>query len=400
MATGPHPPIGWPLLSVPDEHGELGYPDLAESVRQTIRAILLTRPGEQLDAPGLRRRPRAAAARTRLGRHAPSHPRTGPELARALGATHPARSGRGVGGRRRAVPWPAPGPPIDWHAPASRARSPPRCSWKTDRSAAVISFEPLNPGRPQLRRPGRGHAAPDSGAYAGMDQSASGRSGSHADRAVRLARRRPALPRQSRRAPAAGVPQAPRIAAQAGAAGARAGEPRVRPADMRTADVETGRSHRWSVPSRRSPKPPCCRCPPRPTSSGAEPQGKRAPRRGDRRARRAHGSTQPPRATRLRRRSMAARRRRTASMRFATSADRALRVAPRPAAARPEESPPPMMRARRPRRRNVRRRGAAVGRRGRRWRRRRCSKKSDHARGYRWCGRSPRAAAARTRRMT
>ena len=51
MATGSHPPIGWPLLSVPDEHGQLGYPDLAESVRQTIRAILSTRPGEQLMRP-------------------------------------------------------------------------------------------------------------------------------------------------------------------------------------------------------------------------------------------------------------------------------------------------------------------------------------------------------------
>ena len=51
MATGSHPPIGWPLLSVPDEHGQLGYPILAESVRQTIRAILSTRPGEQLMRP-------------------------------------------------------------------------------------------------------------------------------------------------------------------------------------------------------------------------------------------------------------------------------------------------------------------------------------------------------------
>ena len=51
MATGPHPPIGWPLLSLPDDNGQLDYPDLAESVRQTIRAILLTRPGEQLMRP-------------------------------------------------------------------------------------------------------------------------------------------------------------------------------------------------------------------------------------------------------------------------------------------------------------------------------------------------------------
>lgn len=51
MATTLAPPIGWPLLPLPDEHGLLAYPDLAESVRQTIRAILATRPGEQLMRP-------------------------------------------------------------------------------------------------------------------------------------------------------------------------------------------------------------------------------------------------------------------------------------------------------------------------------------------------------------
>jgi phage baseplate assembly protein W len=51
MATTLPPPIGWPLLPLPDEHGRLGYPDLPESVRQTIRAILSTRPGEQLMRP-------------------------------------------------------------------------------------------------------------------------------------------------------------------------------------------------------------------------------------------------------------------------------------------------------------------------------------------------------------
>ena len=43
--------IGWPLLPLPDEHGRLGYPDLAESVRQTIQVILSVRPGEQLMRP-------------------------------------------------------------------------------------------------------------------------------------------------------------------------------------------------------------------------------------------------------------------------------------------------------------------------------------------------------------
>jgi phage baseplate assembly protein W len=42
------PLLGWPLLSLPDEHGELAWPDLARSVRDAIRIILSTRPGEQL----------------------------------------------------------------------------------------------------------------------------------------------------------------------------------------------------------------------------------------------------------------------------------------------------------------------------------------------------------------
>jgi phage baseplate assembly protein W len=45
------PLIGWPLFALPDEHGRLGYPDLADSVRQLIRIILSTRPGEQLMRP-------------------------------------------------------------------------------------------------------------------------------------------------------------------------------------------------------------------------------------------------------------------------------------------------------------------------------------------------------------
>ena len=43
--------IGWPLLPLPDEHGRIDYPDLAESVRQLIRIILSTRPKEQLMRP-------------------------------------------------------------------------------------------------------------------------------------------------------------------------------------------------------------------------------------------------------------------------------------------------------------------------------------------------------------
>ncbi|MBL0423999.1 GPW/gp25 family protein [Ramlibacter alkalitolerans] len=43
--------IGWPLLPLPDDHGELAWPELAKSVRDGIRAILSTRPGEQLMRP-------------------------------------------------------------------------------------------------------------------------------------------------------------------------------------------------------------------------------------------------------------------------------------------------------------------------------------------------------------
>lgn len=45
-------PIGWPLLPVPDSSGKLAYPaDLDSSVRESIRLILSTRPGELLFHP-------------------------------------------------------------------------------------------------------------------------------------------------------------------------------------------------------------------------------------------------------------------------------------------------------------------------------------------------------------
>ena len=51
--TSPSLPIGWPLLPLPDDKGELTYPSaLAESVRQQLQVILSTRPGEQLMRPG------------------------------------------------------------------------------------------------------------------------------------------------------------------------------------------------------------------------------------------------------------------------------------------------------------------------------------------------------------
>jgi phage baseplate assembly protein W len=45
-------PIGWPLLPLPDRNGRLSFPSaLAESVRQQLKIILSTRPGEQLMRP-------------------------------------------------------------------------------------------------------------------------------------------------------------------------------------------------------------------------------------------------------------------------------------------------------------------------------------------------------------
>jgi len=47
----PGPRIGWPLLPVPDADGQLNWPTLEDSVRQSIQVILLTRPGEMLMHP-------------------------------------------------------------------------------------------------------------------------------------------------------------------------------------------------------------------------------------------------------------------------------------------------------------------------------------------------------------
>lgn len=52
-AKTPRPAIGWPLLPLPDDNGELAYPVALEtSVRQQLQVILSTRPGEQLMRPG------------------------------------------------------------------------------------------------------------------------------------------------------------------------------------------------------------------------------------------------------------------------------------------------------------------------------------------------------------
>jgi phage baseplate assembly protein W len=43
-------PISWPLLPYP-KGGQLAYPNLEKSVRDSIRILLTTRPGEQLMRP-------------------------------------------------------------------------------------------------------------------------------------------------------------------------------------------------------------------------------------------------------------------------------------------------------------------------------------------------------------
>ena len=48
MPDAIRPLIGWPLLPLPDASGAFAWPDLATSVRDAIRIILSTRPGEQL----------------------------------------------------------------------------------------------------------------------------------------------------------------------------------------------------------------------------------------------------------------------------------------------------------------------------------------------------------------
>lgn len=45
------PLISWPLFPLPDAGGQLQYPTLEESVRQFIKVVLRTRPGEQLMRP-------------------------------------------------------------------------------------------------------------------------------------------------------------------------------------------------------------------------------------------------------------------------------------------------------------------------------------------------------------
>lgn len=47
----PSLPINWPLLPLPDKNGRISYPTLEGSVRDSIKIILSTRPGEQLMRP-------------------------------------------------------------------------------------------------------------------------------------------------------------------------------------------------------------------------------------------------------------------------------------------------------------------------------------------------------------
>jgi phage baseplate assembly protein W len=65
--------LGWPLLALPAADGTLRYPRLEDSVRDSIRVILSTQPGEQLMQPefgaGLERllhEPNTLATRARV----------------------------------------------------------------------------------------------------------------------------------------------------------------------------------------------------------------------------------------------------------------------------------------------------------------------------------------------
>ncbi|RMH34159.1 MAG: baseplate assembly protein [Nitrospirae bacterium] len=51
MPVSARPLIGWPLLPLPDEHGQLHFPSLETSIRESIIVILSTTPGEQLMRP-------------------------------------------------------------------------------------------------------------------------------------------------------------------------------------------------------------------------------------------------------------------------------------------------------------------------------------------------------------
>jgi phage baseplate assembly protein W len=50
MNTAYQDPLGWPFLPYP-KAGVLSFPTLEQSVRDSIRVILMTRPGEQLMRP-------------------------------------------------------------------------------------------------------------------------------------------------------------------------------------------------------------------------------------------------------------------------------------------------------------------------------------------------------------
>ena len=50
MTMPSHDPVSWPFLPLP-KGGKLVYPELEQSVRDSIRIILTTRPGEQLMRP-------------------------------------------------------------------------------------------------------------------------------------------------------------------------------------------------------------------------------------------------------------------------------------------------------------------------------------------------------------
>lgn len=91
MTTNPAQPglpVGWPLIPVPDAQGSLHWPTLEASVRQTIRALLVTEPGGAAVASPFWRG--VAAVCPSPQQRADTPPHSGPDRrnARGLRAAH------------------------------------------------------------------------------------------------------------------------------------------------------------------------------------------------------------------------------------------------------------------------------------------------------------------------
>ena len=209
----------------PDETGALAWPDPARSVRDTIRAILSTRPGEQL------MRPDFGAGIDRL-LHAPNDLATRRRLRDGVRESLARWERRilldavevwEVEASRASCGWKS---PTGWRAPAHRRPERDRATGRLTHHADPAAFA----GRQPLRRPRRGPDRTHPGAHARMDQPTSGRPRPHPDRPVRVAGRRLAVPRQpDPGTPAPGVPEAAGHGAETGSAGPLHRQPGFRP---------------------------------------------------------------------------------------------------------------------------------------------------------------------------